>query len=140
MDMGMSKRTLGGGVPADVDGGEDEQLIRLCLQFVRRADARTVEGDRLDGLPWTNEVNAGYLELSRGAPGYDAMLAAILSTRPRTVPGLVAKAGVISRHQRDRDAEPIPAQILAEDVIRLHGGAAPGMAGLDGGSSSRSDG
>jgi hypothetical protein len=135
MDMGMSRRAWGSGVPADQDGGEDEQLIRLCAQFVRRADARTVEGDRLDGLPWTTEVNAGYLELSLGAPGYGAMLAAILATPPRTVLGLIAKAHVISRHQRDRDAEPIPAHILAEDVVRLHGGSAPGMAGLEGGSS-----
>jgi hypothetical protein len=102
----------------------DATLIRLCAEFVRRAEARTLEGDRLDGLPWSSEVNAGYLELSRGAHGYGAMLAAILATTPTTIPGLVAKAQVISRHQQDRDAEPIPASILAEDVLALHGAAA----------------
>jgi hypothetical protein len=127
MDMGSPKRAQGGGARTDEDFGVDEQLLRLCANFMRRADARTVEGNRLDSLPWTSEVTAGYMELDRGAPGYGAMLAAILGTAPRTVAGLVAKSQVIIRHQRDRDAEPIPAHILADDVVRLYGGSAPRM-------------
>ncbi|WP_270933505.1 hypothetical protein [Falsiroseomonas oryzae] len=49
------------------------------------------------------------------------MLDAILATTPTTIQGLVAKARVVSRHQQDREAEPIPSIILAADVIRLLG-------------------
>ncbi len=101
--------------------GADGHLIRLCAEFFRCADARTREGDRLDGLDWSRDVDAGYLELSRGAQDYRAMLDAILATTPTTIQGLVAKARVVSRHQQDREAEPIPSIILAADVIRLLG-------------------
>lgn len=101
--------------------GADGYLIRLCAEFFRRADARTREGERLDRLDWSNDVDAGYLELSRGAPDYRAMLEAVLATAPTTIQGLVAKARVVSRHQQDEEAEPIPSSILAADVIRLLG-------------------
>jgi hypothetical protein len=112
----------------------EARLIRLCEAFVHHADARTEEGDRLDGLPWSSEVNDGYLELSRDAHDHGAMLAAILAIPPSTIQGLVAKARVIDRHQQDREAEPILAGVLAADVLRLFGtgGArADGDAGLD---------
>ncbi|WP_237213337.1 hypothetical protein [Falsiroseomonas oryziterrae] len=101
--------------------GVDGHLIRLCAEFLGQADARTREGERLDRLEWSNDVDAGYLELSRGAHDYQAMLDAILVTAPATVQGLVAKAHVVIRHQQDREAEPIPSSILAADVIRLLG-------------------
>lgn len=107
-------------------GGPDEELIGLCAAFMRHAEARTTEGDRLDGLPWSKAVNAGYLELSRGSHDHQALLERILAAAPATVAGLVAKARVIGRHQQDEDAEPIPAGILAEDVLRVCGGGTEG--------------
>jgi hypothetical protein len=107
----------------------EERLIRLCDAFVRHSNARTVEGDRLDGLPWTNEVNAGYMELSRDAHDHGAMLAAILAIPPSTIQGLVAKGRVICRHQQDPEAQPIPAGILAADVLRLFGAGETGQPG-----------
>lgn len=104
--------------------GADERLMRLCAEFFRQADARTREGERLDGLDWSSDVDAGYRQLSRGAPDYRAMLDAILAAAPTTIQGLGAKARVVSRHQQDREAEPIPSTILASDVIRLLGSPA----------------
>lgn len=103
-----------------IDEG-DERLLELCAAFIGRAEARTTEGHRLDDLPWTNEVDAGYRELNRGAGDYGAMLAQILEAKPSTLRGLVAKAHVISRHQEDCDADPIAARILADDVLRVCG-------------------
>lgn len=108
--------------------GADARLIGLCEEFVRHAEVRTVEGDRLDGLPWSNEVNAGYVELNRDAQGHGVMLADILAIAPRTIQGLVAKARVIARHHQDPEAEPIPSSILADDVLRLHHGIAEDQA------------
>jgi hypothetical protein len=99
----------------------EARLIGLCEAFIRHAQARTVEGDRLDGLAWSSEVNAGYLELTRDAHDHGAMLAAILAIPPSTMQGLVAKARVICRHHQDPEAEPIPAGVLAADVLRLLG-------------------
>jgi hypothetical protein len=106
--------------------GPDEELIGLCAEFMRHAEARTTEGDRLDGLPWSKAVNAGYLELSRGSHDHQALLDRILAAAPATVAGLVAKARVIGRHQQDHDAEQIPATILADDVLRVCGGQTAG--------------
>jgi hypothetical protein len=108
----------GFGPDGPVDEG-DERLLQLCAVFVGRAEARTAEGHRLDGLPWSSEVDAGYRELSRGARNYGTMLTEILESRPTTIRGLVAKARVISRHQEDGDADPIAAGILARDVLRV---------------------
>lgn len=106
-------------VPGTSRDGADRYLVSLCAEFFRQADLRTREGERLDRLDWSNDVDAGYLQLSRGAHDYRAMLEAILATTPTTLQGLVAKAYVISRHQQDQEAEPIPSCILAADVIRL---------------------
>lgn len=106
----------------------DASLIRLCEAFIRHAEARTVEGDRLDRLPWSNELNDSYVELNRDAREHGAMLAVILAAQPKTLQGLLAKARVISRHQRDVDAEPIAAGILAMDVLRVIGAQEDGAA------------
>ncbi len=57
----------------------DERLLQLCAVFVGRAEARTAEGHRLEGLPWSSEVDAGYRALNRGAHGYSTMLPEILT-------------------------------------------------------------
>jgi|GEM_PF-6021761 len=124
---GTAHRRINAAVVADVrPDGDDERLLRLCAVFVGRAEARTAEGHRLDGLPWSSEVDAGYRELSRGAHDYGAMLTEILAARPTTLKGLVAKAHVIIRHQADCDADPIAAGILAGDVLRICGGDGTG--------------
>lgn len=106
-------------LPGGLTDHGDEHLLHLCAAFIGRAEARTTEGHRLDDLPWTREVDAGYRELNRGVQDHRAMLAQILEAKPGTLRGLVAKAHVISRHQEDCDADPIAARILAEDVLRV---------------------
>lgn len=122
MDTGTPNTAHSACLSASWTDDAEARLIRLCDEFVRHANARTVEGDRLDGLPWSSEVNAGYQELSRDALDYGAMLAAILAIPPCTIRGLVAKSRVIARHQQDHEAEPIPASVLAADVLRLFAG------------------
>lgn len=129
MDTGTLQRGHDACISTTWTDDAEERLIKLCDAFVHHSNARTIEGDRLDGLPWTNEVSAGYLELSRDAHDHGAMLAAILAIPPSTIQGLVAKARVIFRNQQDPEAEPIPAGVLAADVLRLFGARDTGAAG-----------
>jgi hypothetical protein len=127
----MPQGVGGSAMPDGLDDSVDAQLIRLCEAFLRHTEVRAVEGDRLDRLPWSRELNAHYVELNRDAQSHQDMLSVILAVAPRTIEGLLAKARVISRHQQDPDAEPIAARILAEDVLRLHlGEARPAAADL----------
>jgi hypothetical protein len=100
-------------------GGDDAALLRLCAAFIASAQARSIEGARLDNMPWSAAVDGGYGELCRSAPAHKSMLAEIMSSVPVTVAGLLAKAHAVRIHRRDPESEPVSYVALADDIISL---------------------
>ncbi len=98
---------------------DDAALLRLCAAFIASAQARSVEGARLDSMPWSAAVDGGYGELCRGAPAHKSMLAEILSSAPVTTAGLLAKAHAVRVHRRDPESEPVSYAARADDIIAL---------------------
>lgn len=103
--------------PDDASG--DAALLMLCESFIASARARSVEGARLDGMPWSAAVNGGYGELCRGEPAHRSMLVEILAAVPTTMAGLLAKAHAVRVYRRDSESEPVSYAALADDIIRL---------------------
>jgi hypothetical protein len=102
---------------------DDTALLRLCAAFIADAQARSVEGARLDAMAWSSAVDCGYSELTRSTPAHQDMLAEILASLPVTVAGLLAKAHAIQVHGRDPESEVVSYAQLADDVIRLFNGS-----------------
>jgi anti-sigma factor ChrR (cupin superfamily) len=98
---------------------DDAGLLRLCAAFIACAEARSVEGARLDSLPWSASVDGGYSELLRGARAHSGMLDEILATVPTTIAGLLAKAYAVRVHRQDPESEPVSYAALADDIIRM---------------------
>ncbi|PWS35905.1 hypothetical protein DFH01_20285 [Falsiroseomonas bella] len=99
-------------------------MLSLCAAFIASAQARSIEGARLDSMPWCAAVDGGYSELCRGEPAHRSMLAEILSSTPATALGLLAKAHAVRVYRRDPESEPVSYAALADDIIRLFDPAA----------------
>lgn len=98
---------------------DDAALLRLCAAFIVSAQARSIEGARLDNMAWTAAVDGGYDKLCRSAPSHRGQLAEILSSAPSTIAGLVAKAHAVRVHWQDPESEPTSYVVLANDIIGM---------------------
>lgn len=118
MTFGVKPRSLAEAAP-DQTPGADARLRSLCAAFIASAQARSIEGARLDRMPWSAAVDGGYSELCRGEPAHRSMLVEILSSTPATVFGLLAKAHAVRVYRRDPESELVSYAALADDIIRL---------------------